>query len=92
MNTPKRRNGNSSRRRSAPRESTVDFWHGEEPLPELDTITPTHEATTLLQSLGELPINDDTGVRYQLASVVDRAAAIAAALAHTANLLDNRTT
>jgi hypothetical protein len=91
VNAPKRRNGSSSRRRPAPREVATDFWHAQAPLPELEPITPTQEPTTLLQSLGELPINDDTGVRYQLASVVDRAAQLANVLALAANLVDQRT-
>jgi uncharacterized Zn finger protein len=95
VNAPKRRHNNNNgstngnnqqRRRPAPRPAE-DFWHAAEPLPELVSIIATPDPTAVLRSLGELPINDDTNVRLQLATVVERAAAIAAALAHTADLL-----
>ena len=89
MNTPKRRQNNSQQRRrpAQQRVVTADFWHAAEPLADLEPIVPTPDPTAVLRSLGELPINDDTNVRLQLATVVERAAAIAAAVAHTADLL-----
>ena len=80
----KRRHSQQHRRPPRPAE---DFWHGAEALPELDLIVRTPDPTALMRSLGELPINDDTSVRLQVATVVERAAAIAAVLADTAGLV-----
>lgn len=90
MSPPKQRHGGQHKRRQAPRAETVDFWHADQPLPELEPITPTPDPTALMQSLGELPINDDPNTRYVMATVIDRSAKVAEALALTAGLLADR--
>ena len=84
---------NSQRRRSGSRQSgtrqppKVDIWGEPEPLPELEPITVSRDATALLRSLGEPPMNGAIEAGYTFGSVVERAAGIATALAFSAGLL-----
>lgn len=84
---------NSQRRRSGSRQSgtrqppKVDIWRDPEPLPELETITVSRDATALLRSLGEPPMNGAIEAGYTFGSVIERAAGIATALAFSAGLL-----
>jgi hypothetical protein len=81
-------NGNGQRRRSQQRPaSVVDIWRTAGPLPELEPIAVSHDVTALIRSLGEPPMNRGIEAGYFFGTVVERTAAIAAALALSADLL-----
>jgi hypothetical protein len=89
VNAPKQRQHNQRRQRQSQRADPVDFWHARAALPDLRPIVPTTDPSALMRSLGELPLTDlDT--RYYIATVIERAAALAAALAHAGDLLAER--
>ena len=87
------RNGNGQRRRSGSRQNGAraaqksDIWRDAEPLPELEKIAVSRDATALLRSLGEPPMNGAIEAGYTFGAVVERAAGIATALAFSAGLL-----
>jgi hypothetical protein len=56
-------------------------------MPDLRPIEPAHDVTALLRSLGEPPVIGATNVGNYFQSVVERTAAIAAALALSVDLL-----
>ena len=84
---------NSQRRRSGARANgsrpapKADLWRDPEPLPELQPIAASRDATALLRSPGEPPMNGAIEAGYTFGAVVERAAGIAAALAFSAGLL-----
>ena len=85
-------NGNSNnnqRRRPRPNQSAaVDLWRTPTgPMPELQPIEPTNDVTALVRSLGEPPMLGGTNMGNYFESVVERTAAIAAALALSVDLL-----
>ena len=83
-------NGNSNNQRRRPRPNqpvVVDIWRTPGPMPDLRAIEPTHDVTALLRSLGEPPVIGATNVGNYFLSVVERTAAIAAALALSVDLL-----
>ena len=84
--------GNGQRRRSGSRNGSrqaqkSDIWRDAEPLPELEKIAVSRDATALLRSLGEPPMNGAIEAGYTFGAVVERAAGIATALAFSAGLL-----
>lgn len=80
------RRGNQSRRRPANRGRT-DLWREAGPLPEVERVAPADDPTALIRSLGDPPLARAADAALQFALVVERSAAIAAALAHSAGLL-----
>lgn len=90
---PAQGRGGGQRRRSGSRQngqrqpSKVDIWREPEPLPPLQRITVSRDATALLRSLGEPPMNGAIEAGYTFGAVVERAAGIATALAFSAGLL-----
>jgi hypothetical protein len=79
----KRRRGRGSARRRKP-----DLWRDVPALDEAPPIVPTADPTALLRSLGPPPLQRPAGLAdYYLATVVSRAAGVAAALAATAGVL-----
>ena len=65
-----------------------DLWRPVPQLPEPEPIEPAGDPTALLRSLGDPPLQGQGAVaEHYLAAVVERAAALATALAATANLL-----
>lgn len=85
-------NGTGQRRRSGSRNGSrqaqkADIWRDPEPLPELEKIAVSRDATALLRSLGEPPMNGAIEAGYTFGAVVERAAGIATALAFSAGLL-----
>ena len=64
-----------------------DIWREPEPLPPLQPIAVSRDATALLRSLGEPPMNGAIEAGYTFGAVVERAAGIATALAFSAGLL-----
>ncbi|HRC45716.1 MAG TPA: hypothetical protein PLS72_00460, partial [Ilumatobacteraceae bacterium] len=71
---------NSQRRRSGARANgsrpapKADLWRDPEPLPELQPIAVSRDATALLRSLGEPPMNGAIEAGYTFGAVVERAA------------------
>jgi len=72
----RRRNGQKSPNR-APKN---DIWREADPLPEPEPLTVSRDATALLRSLGEPPMNGAIEAGYTFGSVVERGAGIATAL------------
>lgn len=87
MSRPQRQRSNSSRRGGPVRPTTTDIWREPAPLPDIDMITVADDPSALVRSLGEPPVPDGSSAGERFAMVVDRAAAIAAALALSAELL-----
>lgn len=73
-NNQRRRNGQKNR---APK---IDIWREGEPLPPLEPIAISRDATAMLRSLGEPPMNNAIEAGYTFGSVVERGAGIATAL------------
>jgi hypothetical protein len=84
-----RRNQPKRGRRQGRKPEPVDLWRPVPPLPEPDPIAPAGDPTALLRSLGEPPLQG-SGARAEItiATVVDRAAGLATALAAAGGLLD----
>ena len=80
MNRATPRHGNQ-RRRAAATPAVIDIWRQPAPLPDLEPVSPTIDATALLRSLGDPPFTGTTDIGIQFAIVVERTAALAAALA-----------
>jgi hypothetical protein len=86
MSTPRRRN-NRSRSGGRPRQHAVDIWRAAEPPGDLRPIAVPDEPSALLRSLGDPPVANGTGMARSFVAVSERAAATAAALALSADLL-----
>jgi hypothetical protein len=56
------------------------------PLPEVQPVAPADDVTALLRSLGDIPIPGNGALASYFAAVVERAAAVATALALSAEL------
>ena len=80
----------STRRRSpqGSRPSPADIWRSTEALPDVEPIAIPEEVGALLRSLGDPPaIGGGVQAAHYFQAVVERAAAIAAALALSADVL-----
>ena len=91
MNRPQQGRNNQRRRNGAQKSSgrslKADIWRTPEALPPLEHIAVSRDATALLRSLGEPPMNGALEAGYTFGAVVERGAGIAAALALSADLL-----
>ena len=88
MSQPRRRSG-SRRPAAGRRPEPLDIWSPAEELPPVERITMPEEVGALLRSLGEPPAIDGIVIASgYFTAVVERAAAIAAALALSADLLE----
>jgi hypothetical protein len=83
--TPRRRT--SQRRRPAAKPAVADLWKEPRPLPEIQPIASSFDPTALIRSLGDPPLAGGSDVVLHLATVVERTASIAAAIALSAGLL-----
>ncbi|HEX6238629.1 MAG TPA: hypothetical protein VFZ68_15615 [Acidimicrobiales bacterium] len=85
MNKPKTK---QNRRRRAKKQRPVDLWRPVAPLPPPEPIAPADDPTALLRSLGTPPLHPRGAVaEHYMATVVERAAALATAVAASADLL-----
>ncbi len=85
MNTP-RRKSKPTRRNSPQRPTTpVDLWRARPPLPDPEPIVIPDDPPALVRSLGDPPLVNASATGY-FAAVIERAAAIAGALALSADL------
>jgi hypothetical protein len=87
MSRPQQRRNNQGRRPPAKRPAPIDVWRNPGTLPEIEPIVAATEAGALLRSLGDPPMIDGSTATKYFTVVVQRAAAIAAALALSADLL-----
>ena len=81
------RRGNNQRRPQARRPAPIDVWRNPGTLPEIEPITVAPEPGALLRSLGDPPLMDGSTATKYFNAVIQRAAAIAAALALSADVL-----
>jgi hypothetical protein len=83
---PKRRQQN--RRRKQNKQKPVRLWRPVPQLPDPTPVVPATDPTVVLRSLGDLPLQGQVAVaEHYVAAVVERAAALATALAASADLL-----
>jgi hypothetical protein len=88
---PRKQGGGNRRRKSGgggnkPR--PADLWQPVPALPDPSHIEPAHDPRALIRSLGDPPLAGQGAVaEHYLGAVVDRAAALATALAAAAGLL-----
>lgn len=91
MNQPQRPRSDKRRRPSAKRgqqgRAGNDLWRTPEPLPEVKPIPLPNEVGAMLRSLGEPPMSNSTAAAAYFGTVVERAAAVAIALAVSADVL-----
>ncbi|MEO6124882.1 MAG: hypothetical protein ABIR32_14350 [Ilumatobacteraceae bacterium] len=95
MNAP-RRNGNQGQRRQQQRSNQpanvlkpVDLWRPVPQLPDVEPIVVTHDPAMLFRSLGDPPLmGKSTVAGHYIATVIERAAGLASALAASADLLE----
>ena len=87
MNQQRRTQGRSRRRRSQ-RNRTADLWRPVPQLPDPEPIVPISDATALLRSLGDPPLQGQSTVGgHYLSAVIEKAAQRATALATMAGLV-----
>ncbi|MFZ4720170.1 MAG: hypothetical protein ACOYMR_12135 [Ilumatobacteraceae bacterium] len=90
---PKARGGQASRRRkskrggAAPQSQKIDLWKDPAPLPDVEPIAVPHEVGAMLRSLGDPPMNNGAAAGRFFSVVIERAAAVAVALAVSADVL-----
>jgi acyl-CoA reductase-like NAD-dependent aldehyde dehydrogenase len=87
MNHKPRQRAANQRRRSATKRAPADIWRDTGPLGEVVPVTPSNDATALVRSLGEPPLAGGEAVLLQFATVIERSASIAAAVALSAGVL-----
>jgi hypothetical protein len=88
---PPPRKRTNQRRQPGRRPQLVDVWRTPDPLPEVEPIAEPHDVGALLRSLGDAPtIGGNAKIGNYFAEVSQRAAAIAIALATSADLLGDR--
>jgi hypothetical protein len=87
MNRNPRQRPSSQRRRPAAKRTVSDIWREAGPLPDIEPVVRTDDPTALIRSLGEPPLSGGADVVLQFATVIERTAAIAAALALSAGIL-----
>lgn len=85
---------NGQRRRSQPSHShkkapAIDVWRTSGELPEVQRISHPTDVGALLRSLGDPPVGNGTAAGHYFNAVVERAAAVALALAVSGDLLDS---
>jgi hypothetical protein len=85
MNRPQRRS-KQRRRPPAKRPTTPDLWRVPAPLPETEPIAVSDDPGALLRSLGDPPMNNGHVAGHYFNAVIERAAAVAGALALSADL------
>jgi hypothetical protein len=89
MNPPAQRSRKNPRRKAqAKRPAALDVWKTPEPLPEVRPVVVPDEVGALLRSLGDPPVTGAIAVGHYFSNVIERAAAVAVAIALSADLLD----
>jgi len=93
MSQPQPRPKNTQRRKSkrGGQQRQPDLWRPAPALPEVEPIALPHEVGAMLRSLGDPPMNNGAAAGRYFSVVVERAAAVAVALAVSADVLDQGT-
>ena len=92
MSQPRRKRPAQRRTAQAKQPTPVDIWRTTDPLPDVEPIAVATEVGAMLRSLGDPPmIGGSVTASHYFTAVVERAAAVAAALALSADLLDQPT-
>lgn len=79
----------TSRRRRKKKQKPVDIWRPVAPLPPPEPIRPAEDPTALVRSLGTPPLHPrGTVAEHYIATVIERAAGLATALAASVDLLE----
>jgi hypothetical protein len=86
MSRPQRPRPNQRRRPQSKRPTPVDIWRVPRPLPEIERIAVSRDVGALLRSLGDPPMNNGHLAGHYFNAVIERAAAVAGALALSADL------
>ena len=82
------RKRNNQRRANGRRPQAQDVWRTPDPLPEVEPIATPHDVGALLRSLGDPPsIGGSNKAGHYFDAVLERTAAIAIAIATSADLL-----
>ena len=85
---PPRNQNQAQNQRSRPKPKSVDLWRPVPQLPPPEAIRPATDPAALLRSLGDPPLQGQGAVaEHYLATVIERAAGLATALAASAGLL-----
>jgi len=87
MNRSPRQRPAIQKRRPPAKRITADIWRDAGPLLDVEPVIPSNDPTVLLRSLGEPPLQGAEAVLLQYATVIERSASIAAALALSAGVL-----
>ena len=88
MNQPRRKRPEQRRTAGPKRPTPADIWRTTDPLPDVEPITVPDEVGALLRSLGDPPVIAGSAIAsHYFTAVIERAAAVAAALALSADLL-----
>lgn len=88
MNRPQNQRSQQRRSRRPKPAPPVDLWQTAPVLPDVEPIVVPVEVGALLRSLGEAPTIGGSAVTdHYFAAVIERTAAVAAALASSADLL-----
>lgn len=82
-----KQNGRRHRRPAPKKTHQVDVWREGGEMPEVRKFEPPHEVGALLRSLGDPPVGNGTAAGHYFNAVVERSAAVALALAVSADLL-----
>ena len=88
MNRNPRERPGTPRRRPPSKRTPTDIWRDAGPLPDVEPVRPSKDPTALMRSLGDPPVANAEAVLLQYATVIERSASIAAALALSAGVLD----
>ena len=90
MNQPASRSRGGQRRKSkrGGQQHKPDLWRTPPELPTVDPIAVPHEVGAMLRSLGDPPMNNGAAAGRYFSVVIERAAAVAVALAVSADVLD----
>lgn len=90
MNQPASRSRGGQRRKSkrGGQQHKLDLWRTPPELPTVDPIAVPHEVGAMLRSLGDPPMNNGAAAGRYFSVVIERAAAVAVALAVSADVLD----
>lgn len=92
MNPPpqtrtKRKRSNQRRKQQAKRNTPAKLWREPAPLPAVEPIAVPHEVGALHRSLGDPPMYNGAAAGHYFSTVIERSAAVAVALALSADLL-----
>jgi len=94
VNQPRRNSGNNNGNSGQRRQARVvihkptDLWRPVPQLPEAEKVAATQDPSVLLRSLGDPPLmNKSVIAGHYIATVIERSAALASALAASADLL-----